>query len=68
MHKLNCYAMAPRLEEPTSVAEAEKYVGTEVWKYFPEMGEYYHGKVVEIDTLVENDQGTEEEGLFYRVE
>eukprot|EP00878_Enallax_costatus_P016132 GHUV01016921.1.p1 GENE.GHUV01016921.1~~GHUV01016921.1.p1 ORF type:complete len:414 (+),score=157.49 GHUV01016921.1:157-1398(+) len=60
--------MAPKLEEPTSVEEARKYVGTELWKWFPETKQYYHGTVSDIDDVVENAEGIEEEGIFYKIE
>lgn len=60
--------MAPRVQEPRTVAEAQAYIGRDFKKFFAETQSEYAGKVVDIDTEVENDQGLEEVGLFYRVE
>ncbi len=59
--------MPLKFEKPATLADAQRFVGTEFWKFFPDK-KYYRGQVVDVDTLVENDQGVEEEGLFYRVE
>lgn len=48
--------------------EAHRYVGNELWKYWSETRNYYHGRVTEVDTLLVNDQGVEESGLFYKIE
>jgi hypothetical protein len=62
--------MAPSavLSEPRTLEEAQAYVGKEFWKFFAETRQWYRGIVKNIDTVVENEAGEEEQGIFFRVE
>eukprot|EP00775_Hariotina_reticulata_P003759 gene3759-4018_t len=55
------------LPEPQTEEEAQEYVGKEFWKFFSETRRWYQGIVESIDTVVENEAGEDETGIFFRV-
>lgn len=58
----------PKLREPQSLAEAEKYIGRKLVKEFPGLG-HFGGVVVAVDTELLLDEASREteRGLFYAI-
>ncbi|KAK9825963.1 hypothetical protein WJX74_001617 [Apatococcus lobatus] len=59
--------------EPSSLAEAQAFVGRSVTKYFPPapeldfLGGQFEGKVIKVDTKLTTEEGVVEQGFFYKI-